>query len=337
MGAVLEQQTQGHWQPLAFFSRQFNKTEKKYATFDRELLGVYSAILHFRYFLEGRKFTVFTDQNPIVSDNKKKTDLKSGQQTRQLATISEFTTDFQHMSGKDNVVADAISRIPSQEVKMSESIRIMVGDMQPFGHGTTPNDSLPSTSKWSGRTSHHDLKASLKCLLNGPNWIDELPWVLLHISTAPKEDLGSLTAELVYGSPLTVPGDFVPDGQPQPASPELQQQRQRVGDLRPVPTTAHREQHIRTKVSETLRNAKFVFIRRDARKDPLQTPYDGLFEVLEGCQKHFKIEMGNVIDTVSINCLKLAHSVLSFVWLNLIYNSQCPRGEDCIFYPVVSL
>ena len=155
--------------------------------------------------------------------------------------------------------------------------------------------------------SHRDLKASLKCRLNGANWLDELPWVLLGIRTAPKEDLGSSTAELVYGSPLTVPGDFVPDGQPHSASRELQQQRQRVGDLRPIPTTAHGEQHIRTNVSETLQKAKFVFIRRNARKTPLQTPYDGPFEVVERSPKHFKIRLGNLIDTVSIDRLKPAH------------------------------
>ena len=42
----------------------------------------------------------------------KKGELKSGRQTRQLATISEFTTDIQHVSGKDNVVADTLSRLP---------------------------------------------------------------------------------------------------------------------------------------------------------------------------------------------------------------------------------
>ena len=47
-----------------------------------------------------------------------------------------------------------------------------------------------------------------------------------------------------------VPGDFIPDGQPRPASQELQQQRQRVGDLRPVPTTAHGKEQIRTKVPQ---------------------------------------------------------------------------------------
>ena len=108
--------------------------------------------------------------------------------------------------------------------------------------------------------SHPDLKAALKCQLSGPNWIEELPWVLLGIGTAPKEDLGSSTAELVYGSPLTVPGDFVPDSQPRTASQELQQQCQRVGDLRPVPTTAHGKEQIQTNVPQSLKQAKFVFL-----------------------------------------------------------------------------
>ena len=59
--------------------------------------------------------------------------------------------------------------------------------------------------------NHQDLKASLKCRLNGPNWVDELPWVLLGLRTVPKEDLRSSSAELVYGSPLTVPGNFFLD------------------------------------------------------------------------------------------------------------------------------
>ena len=55
---------------------------------------------------------------------------------------------------------------------------------------------------------HRHLKSALRAHLTGPNWIDELSWVL-GIRTAPKEDLRTLSAELVYGAPLTVPGDFV--------------------------------------------------------------------------------------------------------------------------------
>ena len=57
---------------------------------------------------------------------------------------------------------------------------------------------------------HRTLKAVLCAKLMDPNWVDELPWVLLGVCTMPKEDLASSSAELVYGTPLTVPGDFIP-------------------------------------------------------------------------------------------------------------------------------
>ena len=53
------------------------------------------------------------------------------------------------------------------------------------------------------------MKASLIARLSGSDWLSELPWILLGIRTAPKEDIGVPSAELVYGSPLTVPGDFL--------------------------------------------------------------------------------------------------------------------------------
>ena len=66
------------WKPLAFFSCQLCKPERIYAAFDRELLGIHLAIKHFRYFLEGRKFTVFTDHRPILAALHKATEPTSG-------------------------------------------------------------------------------------------------------------------------------------------------------------------------------------------------------------------------------------------------------------------
>ena len=94
---------------MAFFSRQLRKPEQKCARFDRELLGIHLAIKHFRYFLEGRAFTVFTDHQPIVAAIRKTTEPTSGRQARQLAAIAEATTDVRHVDGKANVVADALS------------------------------------------------------------------------------------------------------------------------------------------------------------------------------------------------------------------------------------
>ena len=81
---------------------------------------------------------------------------------------------------------------------------------------------------------HRHLKSALMARLHGHNWLDELPWILLGIRTAPKEDLGCSSAELVYGAPLTVPGDFVPRGQEtQEATRFLPRLRETVRDLAP--------------------------------------------------------------------------------------------------------
>ena len=44
---------------------------------------------------------------------------------------------------------------------------------------------------------HRILKTALKTRLTCPNWVEELPWVLLGLRTTPKEDLGYSSAELV--------------------------------------------------------------------------------------------------------------------------------------------
>jgi cleavage and polyadenylation specificity factor subunit 1 len=110
VGAVLEQFIDGSWRPLAFFSRQLRPPERNYSTFDRELLALYLAVRHFRYFLEGRAFTAFTDHKPLVAAMAKASDPWSARQQRHLAYVSEFTTDIQFVAGKNNPVADALSR-----------------------------------------------------------------------------------------------------------------------------------------------------------------------------------------------------------------------------------
>ena len=56
---------------------------------------------------------------------------------------------------------------------------------------------------------NRSLKAALKAHLHRSNWVDELIWFLLGLRTVPKEDLETLSAELVYGQPLTLPGELI--------------------------------------------------------------------------------------------------------------------------------
>ena len=61
--------------------------------------------------LEGRDFFVLTDHKPLTFAFQQKLERASPRQCRQLTYISEFTTDIRHVPGKDNVVADALSRV----------------------------------------------------------------------------------------------------------------------------------------------------------------------------------------------------------------------------------
>jgi hypothetical protein len=126
IGAVLQQKVGDIWQPLAFFSRQLRSPEQKYSAFDRELLALYLAVRHFRYFLEGRNFTAYTDHQPLTFAFSKIADPWSARQQRHLSFISEFTTNIRHIKGKNNTVADALSRTvnavlsPAQGVNYSK-------------------------------------------------------------------------------------------------------------------------------------------------------------------------------------------------------------------------
>ncbi|CAD7083758.1 unnamed protein product [Hermetia illucens] len=119
VGAALHQKVDQVWQPLSFFSKQLNPAQRNYSTYDRELLAAYLSIKYFRFSLEGRPFTVFTDHKPLTFALKQKPDEASPRQLRHLSFISQFTSDIQHVSGKDNIVADALSRVSEVNIPAS--------------------------------------------------------------------------------------------------------------------------------------------------------------------------------------------------------------------------
>ncbi|KAJ8404113.1 hypothetical protein AAFF_G00344630 [Aldrovandia affinis] len=81
------------------------------------------------------------------------------------------------------------------------------------------------------------MKAALRASLKDDSWCDRLLWVLQGIRTAPKEDL---QLELVYGQPLSVPGDFMPNASvPWSASVQRSAHLSRAEVFVPVPTSWH--------------------------------------------------------------------------------------------------
>ena len=99
------------WHPISFFSKHLQPAKTKYSTFSPELLSIYLSIRHFRHFLEGLEFYVPTDHKPLTHALSSSSTHYSPWETCHLDFISQFTSDIRHVQGKDNPVADALSRM----------------------------------------------------------------------------------------------------------------------------------------------------------------------------------------------------------------------------------
>ena len=110
IGGVLEQWGPKGWEPLSFYSAKLEEHQQEWPPYDRELLGAFKAVRHFRPFIEGRPFTLFTDHLSLVPSVAKKGEPQTARQAYQLSAIAEYTTDFRYLEGKANVVADSLSR-----------------------------------------------------------------------------------------------------------------------------------------------------------------------------------------------------------------------------------
>ena len=185
VGGVLEQRGPKGWEPLAFYSSKLEPHQQTWPPYDRELLGAFKAVRHFKHMLEGRPFTLFTDHQSLVPSMRKKTDPQTIRQTYQLACISEFTTDIRYLQGKANVVADALSR-PNEELVDVNSVS-QTGTPMPDTPGSatipacapslptstpssTPVDAAasstaPSTSK-DASSRRRDAVEDLSCVIN---------------------------------------------------------------------------------------------------------------------------------------------------------------------------
>ena len=95
---------------------KLSKSQTNWSAYDRELLATYSSIKKFRHMLEGREFSIYTDQKPLTDAFKQKPEKCSPRQRRHLDFISQFSTDIRYVKGEQNVVADALSRIEIQAI-----------------------------------------------------------------------------------------------------------------------------------------------------------------------------------------------------------------------------
>ena len=144
--------------------------------------------------------------------------------------------------------------------------------------------------------SHRQLKDALKARLAGPAWPQHLPWVLLGLRSAPKEDGAVSSAELVYGAPLVLPAQLAADLE----TPQLLVKRVRTAP----PPVRHAALVPPAVPPPALASAEMVYVRRGGSLPPLTPPYQGPYRVLERGAKVFKLQMGSRQENITVDRLK---------------------------------
>lgn len=192
LGAYLYQvSVQGGQKIIAFTSRTLRGSELRYTTTEKELLAFIYALKHWRSIILGYKINVVTDHKAITFLTASK--LKHARFSRWVLYMQEFDLNIVHCAGKENVIADAISRNPAESKtnKMDQVEHVEMGMLK-----LTKEYKLVKT----------DLK-TIKEDQRKDNWIDETIGMCLGERKQDKKVERALRCYVLYQDILFRRGD----------------------------------------------------------------------------------------------------------------------------------
>ncbi|GBG76455.1 hypothetical protein CBR_g22203 [Chara braunii] len=119
IGAVLQQDDGNGLRPVEFMSKKIMTQKLQDSTYEEELYALVSAVKHWKHFLLGKHFKIFSDHSTLQW-------LKSQGElndklTRYIQFIDLFDFELKHKKGCYNKVADALSRRPDSFALISST------------------------------------------------------------------------------------------------------------------------------------------------------------------------------------------------------------------------
>ncbi|KAI0991431.1 hypothetical protein K3495_g16756, partial [Podosphaera aphanis] len=122
--------------PTLYDSTTFNKTQRNYGTYKRELLAIVTYAKKYSYMFAGKRGKVMTDHKPLTKflDSP----YVEGIYARWQADLSVLNLDIEYIQGTRNVIADALSRtiFPNPECE-PDDVLLDHGNMEECQNGVT--------------------------------------------------------------------------------------------------------------------------------------------------------------------------------------------------------
>lgn len=119
IAGIMMQVTEEGEKPVHYYSRQTTEDEKKFHSFELELLAIVASLQKFRLYLLGSNFKIVTDCNAVRFALTKKEIIP--RIARWVLSTQEFNFDIVHREGTRMQHVDALSRNPLQSGEKSES------------------------------------------------------------------------------------------------------------------------------------------------------------------------------------------------------------------------
>lgn len=106
-GVLFQMGEEGRERPIAFVSKAFNETEQRWSTIEQEAFAIFYCIRQLEHYLRGHKFEVQTDHRNLTYMNKSQVP----KVVRWRLALMEYDFVVRHIPGRENTVADALSRV----------------------------------------------------------------------------------------------------------------------------------------------------------------------------------------------------------------------------------
>ena len=96
--------------PVAYSSRAMTETEGRYAQIEKELLAVLFACNKFDHYIFGRRVTVETDHQPLITIMKKPLHMAPTRLQKMMMKLKRYNINLVYKRGKELYIADTLSR-----------------------------------------------------------------------------------------------------------------------------------------------------------------------------------------------------------------------------------